>query len=84
MTSFTDPQVWLAILGAGGVGWLVGFPQADLLRANDRPEIVGAARRRCEVCEDAWAVPTADPYDDLDLCASCRKGLDDAAGRSSR
>lgn len=81
MSPWTDPMMWLAILAALVGGWVLGFLQAALLRGNDRPEVVGAVRRRCEVCEGAWAVPAIDPYDDLELCTSCREALDKAAGR---
>lgn len=75
----TDPRFWLAVTCALLVAFLVVLLVASL--RGKRSEVVGAIRQRCEVCEDAWAVPSTD--DDLDLCPACRRALDEASGRSA-
>lgn len=75
-----DPRFWGIVMGLA----LCVFIGSLLLAAwlsRGRPEVVGAIRQRCEICEDAWAVPCTD--DDLDLCHDCRRALDEASGRAT-
>lgn len=71
-----DPLFWGAIAAALFAGFVAGLIILAALRGNERPEVVGAIRRRCEICEDTWAEPSCE--DDLDLCPNCRDALDRA------
>lgn len=75
-----DPRFWGGLFAALFIAFMVVFIVAGIM-GRRRPDIVGAVRRRCGFCEDAWAEPATDPYDDLDLCAECREALDAAARR---